>query len=534
VGFAEGDGRARDDDRAYYTKQVESNFRPEFVNRIDRIVAFRSLSRGEVREVVRLAVARVRTRRGLVGAATELLVSDAALARLAHDGYSDVYGARALRRHVEERLVGPIARLLGSGNWDGPRDKIDVRADVEVPYEGPERVLRNEAIGGLRVVVLSRPRGAARAQARVWDLSEVRREMQRWIRLPKVAELKSHLEFLVAQLSYGQNGKKERARSTDVAQLGAEHARLHHVYDALARGLADVQSAEELGFLAFFAGESVEALLEESKELRVRFRDALFDALVCRDPRRHGVTLVLSELDEGRAFDRWLAPLLETMEQRSWSCELHIDGEAAEPAARWAKDRRWGPPRDADYVLDKLSEKDRAFKNLLFRVRGPNAGILLGLEGGLHRMHGAHESVQPVHMMVTRIAFRTAFQDKEWVPPILNPPPPAETSAAIRQLPVRELNYQTDTLEIMKRVTMKMPLHEYWTRQREIALEQLLLFETIDDLDLDAFLTTRFVERWDDVLDLARRGEKIAAIKLYRDRTGTGLLEAKNYVDSLE
>src|SRR5262249_38216894 len=52
VGFAEGDGPAKVDDRAYYTKQVEATFRPEFVNRIDRIVAFRSLSREEVREVV--------------------------------------------------------------------------------------------------------------------------------------------------------------------------------------------------------------------------------------------------------------------------------------------------------------------------------------------------------------------------------------------------------------------------------------------------------------------------------------------------
>jgi hypothetical protein len=303
-----------------------------------------------------------------------------------------------------------------------------------------------------------------------------------------------------------------------------------------------VQSAEELGLLAFFAGEPLDALLDEARTLRARFRESLFEALVCRDPRRHGVTLVLQELDEGRAFDRWLAPLLAIADERRWVFEIHVDGENAEDSTRrapstrdqWPKERRWGPPRDAEYIRDKLSDKNRTFKNLLVRVRGPNAGILLGLEGGLHRMHGVHESVEPVHMMITRIAFRTAFQDKEWIPPILNPPPPADTSAAIRQMPVRELHNATDAVEIMKRVTLKLPLRDYWAQEREIALHQLLLFETTADLDLDSFLTTRFTERWDDVLDLARRGEKIAAIKLYRDRTGTGLAEAKSYVESLE
>jgi hypothetical protein len=387
---------------------------------------------------------------------------------------------------------------------------------------------------GLRFLVLSRPRGAMKAQTRIWDLSEMRREMQRWMRLPRVADLKAHLEFLVAQLSYGSNGKKEQRRPTaDIAHLSAEHARLAEVYEALTSALADVQSAEELGFLAFFAGDRFDALLDEVRDIRTRFRLSLFDALVCRDPRRHAVTLLLQELDDGRAFDVLLAPLLLSVHDRGWTCEIHLDGEAAEPSLRWPKERRWGPPRDAEYVLDKLAEKDRPTKNLLLRVRGPNAGILLGLQGGLHRMHGVHEQVEPVHMMATRIAFRTAIQDKDWVPPVLNPPPPAEASTASRQLPVREVSLPNETIEILKRVTLKIPLRDYWARQREIALEQLLLFETIDDLDRDAFLSTRFTEQWDDVLDLARSGRKIEAIKLYRDRTGSGLKEAKEYVDTL-
>ncbi|MCC6556151.1 MAG: ATP-dependent Clp protease ATP-binding subunit, partial [Polyangiaceae bacterium] len=95
AGFG-GGGAAPDE--AHYRRIVDGAFRPELVNRIDRIIPFRALDRAEVAEVARLAIDKVARRRGLTEAGIGLDVSARALLRIAADGYSEAYGARALRR----------------------------------------------------------------------------------------------------------------------------------------------------------------------------------------------------------------------------------------------------------------------------------------------------------------------------------------------------------------------------------------------------------------------------------------------------
>ncbi len=542
VGF-EGE-RAGATDDAYYTKEVEKTFRPEMVNRIDRIVAFRHLSREEIRSVTRLSVERVRTRRGLSKATIDLVVSDAALDRLAEDGYSDAYGARALRRHVEDHLATPIAQLLAGPVHTGARDILDVRTASEAEWAGQENRLARSEAGGLVFSLLGRPRGATPPMTSAWALSELRRELQRFMRLDRVVEIKSQLDFVVAQLSYGDGTKKKkkgtelaRGASAEIGRLSAEHHRLHEVWSALDDAFKDLQSAEELGFAAFFAGERFDALLEEAKGIDARFRAALLRALVCRDPKRFGLTLMLQELDDGRAFDAWLAPLLGACEARGWELELHVDANGKEERAGrppWPEARRWGPPHTAREFQELLGDRGRTFKNVLLRARGPNVGILLGLEGGLHRFHDVHPDVRPCHMLATRIAFRPTLRDKDWLSPTLAPPLPGAADHARRLQPTREVHANEGVVQVFaKRAVLKIPLADYWKRYDEIALAHLLLFETRDDLDRDLLLTAVFEDEWDDVTALVRQGQLIEAIKLYRERTGVGLKEAKDYVDAL-
>jgi ATP-dependent Clp protease ATP-binding subunit ClpC len=517
-------------DVAYYTKEVDKTFRPEFVNRLDRIVAFRSLTFDEMLGVARLAVERVKTRRGIVQRQLELQVSEPALELLAADGFSDAYGARALRRYVDEHLVNPIGRLLCAKPYRAKIDLVDVRTDADPAPQSPGTELGAIRAGGLLLTAFAAPRAPAKPMTSIWDVSGLRREMQRQMRFDRVTAVKAQIDYLVAQLSYGEP-KKGRERASEIGPLSAEHHRLLGVWTALDGVYQDVLSAEELAFAAFFARESFDALLEEARAAKTRFRTALFDALVCRDPRRHAITMIVQELDDGCAFDAWLAPMLATLKDRGWHAEIHLDGEK-DP--KWPDKRRWGPPRDADYVLDVLARPDRELRNLLLRVRGPNAGIILGLEGGVHRFHGTHPDVSPAHLKATRVAFRASVREKDWTPPVLNPSPPGEASVAKRQMPAREILVGDDVVKIMSgRASLKVPLAEYWPRIQEIALEHLLLFETNAELDRDAYLSTTFTEDWDDVADLARSGQKIEAIKLYRERTGAGLKESKDYVESL-
>ena len=105
---------------------VEASFRPEFVNRLDDIVEFASLSREELGRIVDLQVARLIGRVSERGVTVEL--TDAARELLGNMGYDPTYGARPLKRVIQKRLVDPLALGLLKGDY-APGDAIVVDAE---------------------------------------------------------------------------------------------------------------------------------------------------------------------------------------------------------------------------------------------------------------------------------------------------------------------------------------------------------------------------------------------------------------------
>ena len=110
---------------------VESQFRPEFINRLDDIVEFASLSREELGRIVDLQVALLIGRVSERGVTVEL--TDAARELLGNMGYDPTYGARPLKRVIQKRLVDPLALGLLKGDY-AAGDAIVVDA---VPGEPP-------------------------------------------------------------------------------------------------------------------------------------------------------------------------------------------------------------------------------------------------------------------------------------------------------------------------------------------------------------------------------------------------------------
>jgi ATP-dependent Clp protease ATP-binding subunit ClpB len=103
---------------------VETQFRPEFVNRLDDIVEFASLSREELGEIVDLQVARLIGRVSERGVDVEL--TDGARELLGNMGYDPTYGARPLKRVIQKRLVDPLALGLLKGDYAvGDRIVVD-------------------------------------------------------------------------------------------------------------------------------------------------------------------------------------------------------------------------------------------------------------------------------------------------------------------------------------------------------------------------------------------------------------------------
>lgn len=93
---------------------LEKAFRPEFLNRIDRIVTFQPLERAAIRTVADLQLSRLLAREGFLRRMLVTSISDDCLDWIAEEGYDGRMGARALKRVIEARLSGPVAAQLAT------------------------------------------------------------------------------------------------------------------------------------------------------------------------------------------------------------------------------------------------------------------------------------------------------------------------------------------------------------------------------------------------------------------------------------
>ncbi len=106
--------------------QVQQYFRPEFLNRVDEMVVFHALTEKHLEKIVDIQLARLRQR--LEERRITLTLTPDALNMLAERGYDHVYGARPLKRLVQQELETPIARLLVKGELqDGGTATVDVK-----------------------------------------------------------------------------------------------------------------------------------------------------------------------------------------------------------------------------------------------------------------------------------------------------------------------------------------------------------------------------------------------------------------------
>ncbi|HVH41764.1 MAG TPA: AAA family ATPase, partial [Labilithrix sp.] len=525
AGFIAG-GRRSDDD-AHYLKAVRETFRPEMVNRIDRIVAFRSLDLDHVREVARIAVDRAARRRGILERGIDLHVSDGALEHLAQGGLSDAYGARALRRHVERELLTPVARVVsGWGDIDGARVVV-ARADE--PTASLEEA--GDEHGGLRFgVVRAKERRSANAAHALEEITGTRREVHRQLTLDRVRLVQDQIAFLVTQLGHvtsKRRKKEDRISGIEVAQMTGEHTRLAAIADELSAAFAELCAIEELALVGFMAGERIEPLRADAAAMRRRFRGTLVRALVALEERRDAITVLVTELDTRRALDRWLLPLLADAERRKWRVVVHIDGDAEDRRDRWPEDRRWGLPRESAAARARIADPERTFRNVVVSVDGDYAGVWLALECGLHRWQDGQET----HLHVAAVAPRATLSDREWR---REPPSPAVADTLSRGPALREHAATGEVAIVGGRAKVHVPAPVYWPSFEEIALEHLLLFESDDGLDRDAQLHPRSEDGFTEIRELVKAGRKIEAIKRYRELTGAGLRQAKEAVETIE
>ena len=105
---------------------VQAHFRPEFINRLDEIVVFRPLDKTQIRAIARIQLVNLEKR--LAERQLKLEVSDAALALLGNTGFDPVYGARPLKRAIQQQLENPLAKQILEGRFQ-PGETINVAAE---------------------------------------------------------------------------------------------------------------------------------------------------------------------------------------------------------------------------------------------------------------------------------------------------------------------------------------------------------------------------------------------------------------------
>jgi ATP-dependent Clp protease ATP-binding subunit ClpB len=103
--------------------EVKTHFRPEFVNRIDEIVVFHALSEKNIESIARIQLQSLESR--LAKMDIRLDVTPAALAAVAQIGFDPVYGARPLKRAIQQQIENPLATEILSGKF-GPGNTVHV------------------------------------------------------------------------------------------------------------------------------------------------------------------------------------------------------------------------------------------------------------------------------------------------------------------------------------------------------------------------------------------------------------------------
>ena len=114
--------------RVQVMEELDRTFRPEFLNRIDEVILFGSLSLDDLQDIVDIQVRRLRSL--LQEQQLDLVVSAEARAYLANAGYDPIYGARPLKRAIQRELQDPLARAVLEGRF-APGDTVEVTVGAD-------------------------------------------------------------------------------------------------------------------------------------------------------------------------------------------------------------------------------------------------------------------------------------------------------------------------------------------------------------------------------------------------------------------
>lgn len=359
--------------RAYFTKQAEQFFRPEFFNRIDRITAFRPLTLDAMRLITRRELGKLLMREGVVRRNLLVEIDDAVIERLLAQGFHPLYGARPLQREIERMVILPLAHLVverdaslaAVGNAAGHLLRFGVRegqitlslVSLDIPEELPElappaptpdRKLEHDLQAVLRAIRDLRARADGEATGPV--VKHLRREVTTLLR--RTAEP----SFWDAQ---------EAAREV--------LSRVYHLERVLKRFDALAERAEYLE--------------EKGRQIRMR-RDRRGIPELAHDAEQLATELAYVQMElagagAGAGRDQALLKIVPLgRDSEAWAAQL-LAMYTAWAARKGYEYAALEPPADNE----RRAGDGRLVGALTLLVRGSNVYEFLRGEAGLHKLH---------------------------------------------------------------------------------------------------------------------------------------------------
>ncbi|MBK8975619.1 MAG: ATP-dependent Clp protease ATP-binding subunit [Planctomycetes bacterium] len=344
-------------------KALQQQFRPEFLNRIDRIVVFRSLGRAEMHRVLEKELRLVLERRGLRNRQWAVEWDQSALEFFLDRGFTPELGARPLRRTIERFLLAPLAKTIVNQKAPTGDQFLFVRSDgrgIDVQFVDPDAPEDGEPVAGAVVAVGVEP---ASLGAIALDPAGTRAELD--------LLLDRHLAISASVQCDAWTQRKQAALDEMATpDFWSRDDRFGVLAELEYRDRIEVGFETATNLVQRLRGPDPDARAQFSRELMRRLAEQL-----------HLLHAAIDGLADGRAADAFVR--VEALHDPRESGD-DIDAFARAVAVMY---RRWARRRRMEaQVLLELGEDGRTPYQSVLSVVGFGAFTLLRDESGLHVM----------------------------------------------------------------------------------------------------------------------------------------------------
>jgi ATP-dependent Clp protease ATP-binding subunit ClpC len=373
-----------------YLQAAEKFFKPEFFNRLDRIVPFESLTREDVQRIAQGLIQNIFAREGLVRRKCVLQVDERAMNRIVEAGYDPQLGARALKRMLERQLTQPVAARLATLKPDAPTiiNVYQANDKLAIAVDGLRGATANDDHAML-TELLDAPHLIARVEATMARIEESVLHLRpeglinpsavpaHHLAYFQIKEQAHHLRDLCRRLEPRINKAKNkltsrsRGRSISATQFTLRQVEARNLWQRIVSATNIHRLLKELATEAQPHGEGLEDYLAEL------IREAsLLETLAQanNDEASHRLVLLIRSLDESRKAERELlaksyAALFEYKLGMKVKQIREVDGETS---------------LHADALV----------------IRGVNASLIANGEAGTHLFYTAQEGLAPIQVRV--------------------------------------------------------------------------------------------------------------------------------------